>query len=211
MKFKVFDDFNIFRNHTIEINPGYTALVGPNGAGKTTLSRTIRDCIKNRKYHKNKYADFDAAIYVWDQRGLDDLGSLKQSMLMGGDIEGLSEIYNSSEGQSIRASINLGAKKLSKCMREAKDKSIPLMIFFDAIDSGLSIDTIDYIRNDYIKTIIDICEKESIEVYVIVCANNYEFVEGADCIYPRSMTHYTFNTYDEYKKFIMRCSKRINK
>lgn len=211
MKLKVFDDYDIFRVHSVEINPGYTALIGPNGAGKSTLASTIRDCIKNRKYHKNKYADFDAVIYSCDFYGEDDVKHLRQKFLMSSLMGNFGAVVVGSEGQCLRNAINIGAEKLADKMKEAKAKSLPLMVFFDAIDSGLSIDAIRYVRFDYFRTIQEICNKEEIELYIIVCANNYEFVENADCIYPRSMKHYTFNSYESYKNFILDRAKAINK
>lgn len=211
MKLRVFDDYDIFRVHSIELNPGYTVFIGPNGAGKTTLAKTIRDCIENREYHKNKYANFDAIIYSCDFNGDNDVKYLRQNFLMSSMMNNFALVVNGSEGQCLRGAINISAETIAKKMREAKSKSLPLMVFFDAIDSGLSIDAIRYVRYDYFKSIQEICKKEGIELYIIVCANNYEFVESADCIYPRSMKHYQFDSYEAYKKFILRTSKVINK
>ena len=78
----------------------------------------------------------------------------------------------------------------------------------DGIDSGLSIDALDDIKNDLLKFIPEVEKDNGMNVYMIVTANNFEFVQHEQCFDVVASSYKTFKTYSVYKKFIQDSSKK---
>lgn len=55
------------------------------------------------------------------------------------------------------------------------------MGFFDAADSGLSIDGIKEIKNKLFSIIEEDCKTKGVELYIVVSINAYEFANGEQC------------------------------
>lgn len=82
-----------------------------------------------------------------------------------------------------------------------------IFVFFDATDSGMSIDNIIDIKKFLKETVTEDCNSVGVSLFIIIATNAYEFANGEDCIDIQHMKHIRFNDYEEYKKFILSSAK----
>ena len=214
-KFKLERDYyeegeKIFKKSSIAIQPGVTVLVGCNGAGKTTLLKQIEHALKVEKIPCVKYDNLHegAGNAVSEAAFFEDFGLVAQLMC-------------SSEGENISLNIGMFATKLRMFVNTGKTKSrLPVLhennnenesnerwILFDAIDSGLSIDNIEEIKDLFNLIIEDGAEKD---VYIIVSANEYELARGEQCFDVYNGKYVTFSDYEDYRNFILKSREKKN-
>jgi archaellum biogenesis ATPase FlaH len=183
----------LFLYDTLNIEPGFTALVGCNGYGKSTLLHIIEDYC----------ADNAIAHYVFDARTIKD--KLRYQMecnpYMG--IEGIAQSLahnHESEGEYIYSSLGYFASEMGAVVREAKDKCF---ILIDSLDSGLSIDMIETIKDFFLETVLaEENVPRGVEMYVVVTANSYELAKDTTCIDVRSGSSLLFDDYEDYVDFV---------
>lgn len=200
-KFKIIRDYwekdqILYRKANIEIDPGLTVLVGCNGSGKTTLINQLKRLLDKEKI---TYTSFD---------NLFDGGENARSWAgYTGDFSFLATAVMSSEGENILMNIGNYAAKIGKAVTSVLTKeNKELWAFFDAADSGLSIDGIKEIKNKLFSIIEKDCKTKGIELYIVVSTNAYEFANGEQCFDVYNCKYRTFENYDEYSKFI--CKSR---
>ena len=212
----------------IDIQPGLTVLVGCNGAGKTTLLLNIKDHCKNN------------GVPCLHYDNLHDGGSYAMGNLFyAGDYEGGADLFTSSEGEGIK--INIGMKSstykefvqngyvndpeyrlVRAFARYNKDdddeaeivKSKDRVFLFDAVDSGLSVDSVVEIRNMFDLMLEDNKDLDR-NIYIVIAANEYELARNADCFDVNAGCYVKFSDYEEYRNFIIKSralkEKRIKK
>lgn len=187
----------MFRKKNIEINPGLTVLVGCNGSGKTTLLRQIKkivtdkgiSCMNYDNVSDNKHNTIADAVYL-------------------GNFDIVAQQYCSSEGEGIIQNIGRLAGQIGNAVAMCKTKDEKeLFILIDAVDSGLSVDTIDAIKMD----LFDIVLEEPLNVYLIVSANDYTMVRKEQCFDVYTGNYKLFKDYEDYYKFIMKSRERKDK
>lgn len=200
--FRIYKDYcdvgcNIYKKSNIRINTGLTILVGCNGIGKTTLIRQLRDKFKK-----------DGTPFI-EFNNLSDGGSHARSIAgFRGDFSFLATAAFSSEGENIFMNLSKFAKKIVDFAKQHQsDKEI--WIFMDAIDSGYSIDNIVDIK-DFCKHIIKDFGTTT-EVYIIISANEYELARGEACFDVLRGKYIRFNSYEEYREFILETRNEKNK
>lgn len=210
----------------IDIQPGLTVLVGCNGAGKTTLLLNIKEHCKNN------------GVPCLSYDNLHDGGSNAMSSLFYfGDYEGGADLFTSSEGEGIK--INIGMKssaykefiqngyvndrqhRLNRAFAgifgentvdeiECKDR----VFLFDAVDSGLSVDSVVEIKGMFALMLEDNKDLDR-NIYIVIAANEYELARNADCFDVNSGKYIRFSDYEEYRDFILKSrglkEKRIEK
>jgi len=181
-----------YKNKTVEFTPGLTVLTGCNGAGKTTLLKHIKlHC------HKN-----DIPFKLIDNR-TDGGSSAMQKALESSDIFLLATKVQSSEGENISLNMGTWAKEIGSFMtthNKYSDTNIRVLAF-DAIDSGLSIDNIIEIKEEFFKFVL--AEEKDKEVYIIVSANSYEMARGENCFDVTTGKYTMFSDYEAYRKYII--------
>lgn len=177
-----------------EISPGFTVLVGCNGSGKTTVLNYIKDKYK----HDDNYK-----IFSWSNTK--DKSTSKNAMLESQHYDILVSLAFSSEGEEIDTNIGILANQIGNFERKNKDKN--LIVLLDGIDSGLSIDLIDEVKDFFKDLVIPDILKEGRECYVIASANEYELACDEHCIDARTGEELRFNSYEEYKKYILHSRK----
>lgn len=187
------DDMRLYLRKDVEFYPGLTTLVGCNGSGKTTLMQLIKEQLKKDK---------DALVLSYDDRtdGQSNLMSYFGAM---GYTDRLVDMFVSSEGERISRGLGLFAQGLRQKIGKANPKQ--LWIFMDAVGSGLSIDGILDIK-DFVNTVI--MDNLGIEVYFVISTNEYEFTIGSDSIDVTTFDHLHFKSYEEYRKFVLKTSKK---
>ena len=206
---KKYYDRQLFTNEELVIKPGVNVLVGSNGTGKSTILDNITNKIKNEAYDEETFKkNEDIEMFTYDN--LKNGGSNAKEQYLGyGKMELLATSMFSSEGENII--LNFGeniAAKLGKLHKEGK-KPKEIWIIVDAVDSGLSIDNIVQVKN-FFNLILD--NEVDSEVYIVVSANTYEMTIDVDrCIDVTNFKEITFNTYDSYKKFIIKSNEQKEK
>ena len=80
-----------------------------------------------------------------------------------------------------------------------------MWIFFDAIDSGLSVDNVVDVKECLFKTIFD--DNPNTDVYIIVSANEYELARDESCFDVYNGKYIKFKDYEDYRNFILKTRK----
>lgn len=181
---------NLYKYTEVDFPTGVTVLVGKNGSGKTTLL----------DYIKNYCEENNISVISYDNY-LQGGGNSLEAALFHDDMQTLATLACSSEGQKISVNIGNTIGFIGRSVRNAESDS-KLVILLDAVDSGLSIDTIVEIK-DIFNLIINDASEKNVEVFIIVSANGYEFPNGSRCLNVTNGKFVTFANYEEYKKFIL--------
>lgn len=197
--------FSTTRPKEISINEGLTVLVGCNGAGKTTLLMNIKDQCRT---------DNILCLYY---DNLKEGGSRAFEAAVIHKIELANALYNASEGEAVKINFGTVAAKIRQFLKmglASKNKKLlennRRVLLFDAIDSGLSVDSVVEIRN-VIDLILDDAKKIGIKVYIIISANEYEMARKAPCFDVASGKYVELQDYEAYRDFIINSRKRKDK
>ena len=189
LTFQIMDEHKLHNGYRLSLHPGYTALIGPNGAGKTTLLHQIRKLAEERK-----------DISIWKYSNEQDGGHYaKDYYIHNNQAENLCRVLFSSEGEQVVVNLGARLKNLKAAIQDAKSQGKKLLILFDAVDSGLSID-----RARELRGLLDIIAKDGGDfVYLVVSANQYELVcKGVRCLNVRTGKSHRFSSYDKYATFV---------
>lgn len=170
-----------------------TVLVGKNGYGKSSLLQGIEQWAANNKIPHVFWSD----KRYGRTEGMDILGFHE-------DFDWLSRMAFRSEGQTMLTSITrFFISGCSAATRNLKSGQNQIFLLIDQLDSGLDVHQIRYVKRVLRDTIIpDMRDRCKLDVYVVMTANSYEMVYGEDCVDPNTRKHMTFNTLDEYAKYI---------
>lgn len=216
---KPYDDVRIFNRKNIEIQPGITVLVGCNGAGKSTLIHATQEQLRKNNI---EYLSYDN-LHDGGDRSIsgamfyDDIG-LAASMMCSSEGETITLnimnlveniVYYLKHGKTKRTRLDIMMESIEDADSKKKEETVSQerWIFFDAVDSGLSIDNILDFKEFVLNPII----KNNSDLYVIISANSYEMVNGEQCLDIYNGQYCTFNNYEEYKKFICKTRERKEK
>ena len=85
------------------------------------------------------------------------------------------------------------------------------LILLDALDSGLSIDNIQEVKQYLFQPIKEDCEKANKKLYLIVVANSYEMAREENCLDVISLKYRNFKTYEAYKSFVLKSREKKEK
>lgn len=193
------DPYNVGYSTTyarnIEFQPGVTVLVGCNGAGKTTLLENIKS-----ECHKQQ-----VAYLYFNHLQIQKTGSAMQSALNDEKLEELAQLFTASEGETITLNLASFAKDIGKMVSEDYKNATEIWLLFDATDSGLSIDNVIDIKN-FFNFLLE--QEKDKKLYIIISANEYELTIGEDCLDVISGKHVSFNSYEEYKAYILKSREK---
>lgn len=206
-KFKIYDGkewyntddkIKMYKKRFACFKPGITVLVGCNGSGKSTLMDQMRNYINDRD---------DILLLKYDNQN-DGQRSTMQSNLIYGNMSELATQVMSSEGENIVINMNNLAAKIGFYMFN-KYKNDPdykkFVILLDAVDSGLSIDNMIYLKNFFNNVLKDATDDKP--VYIILSTNSYEFARDMPCYDLMEGEYITFKDYEEYREFILKTAK----
>jgi len=219
MKFKTWRDpydagFSPTKPKEIELKPGLTVLVGCNGAGKTTLLLNIKEVCSQNKIPCLSYDN----LHDGGHNGLSEMFSI-------GNYEEGAYLFCASEGECIKANVGRKSKLYQEFIEQGfvKDMSYRFLkafgknddtfeskdrvFLFDAVDSGLSVDSVvemkllfDQMMNDY--------RDSDKNLYIIIAANEYELAREADCFDVNKGKYIRFSDYEDYRNFIIKSRQR---
>lgn len=216
---KPYDEVRIFNRKNIEIQPGVTVLVGCNGAGKSTLIHAMQDELKknNIEYlnydnlHDGGNRSVSNAMFYDDVRFAASVMCSSEGEAITLNIMNLGEniVYYLKHGKTKRTRLDIMLENIENADSKKKEEtaSQERWIFFDAVDSGLSIDNV----LDFKEFVLDPIVKNNSNVYVIISANSFEMVNGEQCLDVYNGQYCTFDNYEEYKKFICKTRERKEK
>lgn len=210
--------FNTCRARKVTFEEGLTVLVGCNGAGKTTMLHNIRDELFSQKIPHIRFDNLhDGGSHGISEAFNDFSGDF--------DLELGASMMMASEGENITTNI---ARFLSKNKEfwtsgwPALDKFTALFMdeeklearkhehpckerwcLMDATDSGYSIDQIVSLKA-VLKDMIKRIQNDGFSPYFIISANEYELPAGEDCIDVTTGKHVKLESYEDYKKLILK-------
>lgn len=205
--------FSTTRLKEIVFEEGLTVLVGCNGSGKTTLLMNIREqCEKEN-------------IPIIHYDNLKSGGSrASESAMYNGDFGLFGSLYNASEGEAVKINFGNVMAKTREFLKtgfydtpgnrffsalEDKKKVTDnrRVLLFDAIDSGLSIDSIIEVKKLF-DLIIKDAKNLGVKVYIIVSANEYELARKVPSFDVAAGKYIELPDYEAYRAFIIKSSKR---
>lgn len=193
-----FDDNEVlYTSNEVDILSGLTVLVGCNGSGKSTLLHLLKEQLNDID---------DIAVLKYDnltQGG----ANAKESAGWHDNLELLTTLLTSSEGEQIVINLGQTARAIKGFVHNHAKECKEIWLLIDAIDSGLSIDNLVAIKEHLFKAIIEDIRNQDCIPYIVVSTNSYEMCCNADCLDVRSGLHRTFESYDDYKDFILESSK----
>lgn len=210
--------FSTTKPTSIELETGISVLVGCNGAGKTTLLLNIKEEMKKQNIPCNLYDN------------LKDGGSnsLSEAFYIG-DMETGLDLWTSSEGEAIKINFGRSSSKIRRFLqdgfydtrsnrlaelfnkdKEKKEIGNQRVLLFDAVDSGLSVDSIVEIKSVF-ELILEDAKKLGVEVYIIISANEYELARNSNCFDVNEGKYIRFNDYEDYRKFIIKSRAKKEK
>ena len=173
-----------------------TLLFGANGVGKSSF---IKGLLKQKEVKIN--SDKKTVLYSFINSEQNFRNMNKNSNLAYQDIFNpylINKKYNAeelSEGQSIIYSI----QEIFELCEQIKDDDNDSIILLDEVDSGLSIDNVEYL-SDKIKEIAD---KYS-NIQFVIGFNNYEFCRNFPEVFNMYNGKYiTIESYKQYKDIII--------
>ena len=180
----------IFNKESIILKPGITVLVGCNGYGKSTF---LNICQKLLRAADIKYIEFDNLR----SGGNTAVGDA----LLTGDLNLAADMITGSEGEGIFSIFCRKAGCIGDYVRETDQKN--LFVFIDGID-GLSINAILDLKKDLFDFAIKDAESKGKILYFIIATNDYEMASCGNCLDARNMQYVSFNSYEDYRKFILK-------
>lgn len=215
----------LYPHSTITFTPGVTVLTGCNGSGKSTLLNILQ----------GQFRKDNTPFYSLDNQKDGGTSAMSESIYFGDSMLAASMAF-ASEGEQILAVINHTASKLYrfftygdngssvdrlsaaiegknpdeeiKKKMEGNPHGNERWLFFDACDSGLSIDNVIDIKN-FFQFLLQ--ENKNFDVYIVVSANEYEMADGMKCLNVSRMAYEEYKTYAEYKKAILKSRKKKEK
>jgi len=197
-KLKLFKDYygvgySLYAKNTVTIQPGLTALVGCNGCGKTTFLRMCNDLISKKK---------DALIINYSN--LHDGGIMaRDRATLEGRYDRLARLTLGSEGEAMSENLGTLVSDIGKQIRRSEAKEVWLLL--DAMDSGYSIDNVIEMK-DFFNFLQE--QESNRTFYILLSANAYELARGERCLDVQEMKYINFDTYDDYRAFVLRSREK---
>lgn len=191
-------------------SPGVTMLVGPNGSGKTSLLSQINSLFSGKgktwtKIDSNDPIRNDYLVYLYDN--VFETKHAKDIWMSNGEVSRLMQSFENSEGQDMYDYLFYKMKEIGQVSkRAATENKKGIVLLFDGLDSGLSLDVLNKIKYGVLDFIVSV--EDMLEVYIICSSNSYELCSGYQCIDIVSGKNIVFGSYEEYERYFLEGSWR---
>ena len=224
-----YGDGILYTKKTISFVPGITVLTGCNGSGKSTLMKLLQyqmdkdntpyfelDNLKRggtnamSKSIFSGESSFAASLFTSSEgeRIVQVIGNAA-TRLRGFFDSGLDKEKPSYLGNSLDATIH--GRDYERDFEEDLKTNVhknERWLFFDACDSGLSVDNVLELK-DFFRFLIE--SHPDLDVYIVVAANEYEMANGENCLNVSTMKYEKYRSYEDYRKAILKSRERKNK
>ena len=212
------EGFSTCKPKQITIRSGLTVLVGCNGSGKTTLINNIKSELKKNNipcYHYNNLSDGGSNFMsnaVWEDNI--PLAALAWSSSEGENITlNLNNRYSKFQEFMTTGRVQTRSTRIADAFRDTPyqiPRTKERWVLFDAVDSGYSIDNVVDLKQTFDEMIRHFSEN-GYELYIVVSANEFELAYQTPCMDVTNGKYITFNTYNQFKKFILTSAKKKDK
>ena len=202
------DDRTFWKSNKMSLLPGITTLVGCNGIGKTTIIDSIDRFLKSRGtpylYFNNLGAD-----------GGHGIGNTMLGMALSGmseengntvDLGEAVATWSSSEGEKILSALSRFSRKILNSIKAYAGYG-EFWILFDAIDSGLSVNIIDMIKENLFNLLLKSVPSD-FRLYIVVSSNSWEMSEGTNIFEITSLSYKNIKTYSAFKKSVLKSAQK---
>lgn len=214
-----YEEEYLFEKDQLTLTDQVTVFVGPNGYGKTTLVTMIKEALErdgaisfsNNAYSRGLERAFKLAVtdesttnstsigfISYDSHADDHTNSISAS-LVNNNMQQLLLRRESSEGENNLISL---ADLFDNAQAVANENPNleHLIIFVDGIDSGLSVDKIDFIvRNLDLKIKQVESQNPDLNVALVFTANHYEMVRNLPTINPITFEKLDYHDYEDFR------------
>lgn len=209
----------LFENDHLTLTDQVTVFVGPNGYGKTTLVNMLKEALERDgavSFSNNPHARSIARAFElvkadesaknrasigfisYDSHADDHTNSISAS-LVNNNMRQLLLRRESSEGENNLISL---ADLFDNAQAVANENPNleHLIIFVDGIDSGLSVDKIDFIVRSLDLKIKQVeSQNPDLNVALVFTANHYEMVRNLPTIDPITFETINYSDYEEFR------------
>lgn len=214
-----YEEEYLFENDHLTLTDQVTVFVGPNGYGKTTLVTMLKEALERDgavSFSNNPHARSIARAFElvkadesaknrasigfisYDSHADDHTNSISAS-LVNNNMQQLLLRRESSEGENNLISLADLFDNAQAVANENPDLE-HLIIFVDGIDSGLSVDKIDFIvRNLDLKIKQVESQNPDLNVALVFTANHYEMVRNLPTIDPITFETINYSDYEEFR------------
>ena len=197
------DDRMFWKKKKIQLRPGLTSVIGCNGIGKSTLFANIKnelggkgvpfimfDNLGTKGGQGSVYTLLSAAVGGFKGEVADDYANLDYAL----------SVWSSSEGERIAAAMERFKHDIIDKMFEYADYG-EFWILLDALDSGLSVDMIEIIRENMLRPLLS-GGPDGMEIYILISSNSYELSENTDCFSLARCKYVNIRNYQSFCKEI---------
>lgn len=193
-----YDGYLLYEKPEFTFYPGMTCLVGCNGSGKTTLMNRVMDILKKEKTPFYSHYDKDAKKLL---KGRAEMRGTRE------DFVNLMSIKYASEGESIAETLAIMAQSLGYFVLTEHKDDPEIWLFFDSLDSGLSIDAMDEVAGLF-GTILR-TKPKTMDIYIVMAVNSFEFARRWMCLDVQTGRNgIRFEYYEDYSEFIFDTRKK---
>lgn len=214
-----YEEEYLFENDHLTLTDQVTVFVGPNGYCKTTLVNMLKEALERDgavSFSNNPHAPSIARAFElvkadesaknrasigfisYDSHADDHTNSISAS-LVNNNMRQLLLRRESSEGENNLISLADLFDNAQAVANENPDLE-HLIIFVDGIDSGLSVDKIDFIvRNLDLKIKQVESQNPDLNVALVFTANHYEMVRNLPTIDPITFETINYSDYEEFR------------
>lgn len=190
------EDRKLYKHKTVKFEPGITILVGCNGSGKSTLLEQL----------KTQFDKDDTPYVFYNNLTHGGIHGADAAMFHG-DMGFAATLLTSSEGEAITINLSTCARQVGYMMKHLADTEA--WVLLDAIDSGLSIDQVQEVKQYLFHNMLNFYPDKTI--YIICAANEYEMCVDEKCFNVVDGKYVDINSYEDYKKQILSTRKYKDK
>lgn len=210
--------FNTTKSKHVDLKDGLTVVVGCNGAGKTTLLQNIKEFCRKNNIPSISYDNLH-----------DGGGHAIEKLFYQSDLSSTASLVTASEGEAVKMNFSRFVTSIIKFIEDGYLESDNAflralrpdydiegitdnrrVILLDAIDSGLSVDSLVEL-SECLDKIVNHFTDSKFEIYLIVTVNEYELTVNHQCLDVVSGKYININGYNSYRKFILRNRKEKDK
>lgn len=223
-----YEEEYLFEKDQLTLTDQVTVFVGPNGYGKTTLVAMLKEALErdgavsfsNNPHARSIARAFELAVVDEYKRGNAPIGFISydshaddhtnsiSASLVNNNMRQLLLRRESSEGENNLISL---ADLFDNAQAVANENPNleHLIIFVDGIDSGLSVDKIDFIVRSLDLKIKQVeSQNPDLNVALVFTANHYEMVRNPPTVDPITFETVNYNDYEEFRSDMIKKAKR---